>query len=209
MAGPRHPAPTHAGYHYDNVHHVEHSRREAAQALHSVGPVRGELQRQTPGRQTLQVPHRHVGGSRGGFGTPDEHTKSKLYTSLGLGEILSRRTFTPDKAMNPLAQLRAANAASGVQALRLDRGELVASSEPEWTPRSMMAIMDGADAAKWAFILVNIGTEEDVEQYVEWYKAKASSRPDALQQVHDCWYACMEDCTSHEAGDVVRGGRER
>ena len=73
---------------------------------------------------------------------------SKLYTPLGLGEILSRRTFTPDKAMNPLAQLRAANAASGVQALRLDRGELVASSEPGWTPRSMMAIMDGADAAK-------------------------------------------------------------
>ena len=73
-------------------------------------------------------------------------TTSKLYTPLR--EMLSRRTFTPDKCMNPLAQLRAANAASGVQALRLDRGELVASSEPEWTPRSMMAIMDGADAAK-------------------------------------------------------------
>ena len=70
-----------------------------------------------------------------------EHTKSKLYTPLSLGEILSRRTFTPDKAMKPL---RAANAASGVQALCLDRGELVASSEPEWTPRSMIAIMDGA-----------------------------------------------------------------
>ena len=49
----------------------------------------------------------------------------------------------------------------------------------------MMAIMD---AAKWAF--VNIATEQDVEQYVEWYKAKARSRPDALQQVHDYWYAC-------------------
>ena len=57
-----------------------------------------------------------------------EHTKSKLYTPLGLGEILSRRTFTPDKSMNPLAQHRAANAASGVQTLRLDNGELVASS---------------------------------------------------------------------------------
>ena len=54
---------------------------------------------------------------------------SKLYTPLGLGEILSRRTFTPGKAMNPLAQMRAANAASGVQALRLEQGELVASSE--------------------------------------------------------------------------------
>ena len=108
-----------------------------------------------------------------------EHTKSKLYTPLGLGKILSRRTFTPGKSMNPLAQMRAANAASAVQALRLEHGEL-ASSKPEWMPRSMIAVMDGADAAK-----------EDVEQYVEWYKAKARSRPDALQQVHDYyWYAC-------------------
>ena len=32
-----------------------------------------------------------------------KHTKSKLYTPFGLGEILSRRTFTPEKSMNPLA----------------------------------------------------------------------------------------------------------
>ena len=61
--------------------------------------------------------------------------------------------------MNPLAQLRAANAASGAQALRLDRSELV--------PRSMIAIVDRADAVQWAFILVNIGTEEDGQSQVE------------------------------------------
>ena len=90
-------------------------------------------------------------------------------------------------------------------------GELVASSEPEWT--SMM-IIDGADAAKWAFILVNIGTEEDVEQYVEWYKAKARSRPDSLQQVRDYRLLvrlCMEDCaghaTDHGGRHLLPGGR--
>ena len=191
----------------------------------------------------LDGKRRRFGGRRGGSGTPLSRTpKSKLYTPLGLGEILSRRTFTPGKAMNPLAQLRAtgrqtpavrwaqrrfwhasitntkeqavyaprpwrdlvtpdfharqgyepADAAAGHK--RFQRGPgttpLVASSEPEWTPRSMMAVMDGVDAAKWAFILVGIGTKEDVEQYVEWYKAKARSRPDALQQVHEYWYAC-------------------
>ena len=87
--------------------------------------------------------------------------------------------------MNPLAQRRAANAASGVQTLRLDKGELMASSEKEWTPKSMMAIMDGADAA---LILAGIGTEEDIENCIPWYKAKARSRPNALQQVHR--FAC-------------------
>ena len=54
----------------------------------------------------------------------------------------------------------------------------------------MMAIIDGADAAKWAWVLVGIGTEDEVEKYIDWYKAKARSRPIALQQVHDYWWAC-------------------
>ena len=80
-------------------------------------------------------------------------------------------------------------AASGIQTLRLDKGELVAATEKEWTPKSMMAVIDGADA-KWAFILVTIREEADVEKYIDWYKAKAKLRPNALQQVHDYWWAC-------------------
>ena len=76
-----------------------------------------------------------------------EHQKSKVYTPLGLGEILSRRTFAADGTTNPLAQQPAQNAAHGVQALRLDKGELVAASEKEWIPRSLMAIIDAAMAA--------------------------------------------------------------
>ena len=49
VAGSRRPAhavPAHAGYHHDYLHNVEFSqfrRREAAKALHGLGPVRGEL----------------------------------------------------------------------------------------------------------------------------------------------------------------------
>ena len=32
--------------------------------------------------------------------------------------------------------------------------------------------LDGADAAKRVVILVSIGMEEDVEKYIEWYKAR-------------------------------------
>ena len=130
-----------------------------------------------------------------------EHTKSELYMPLGLGEILSHRTFTPDKGM----QRRAANAARGVQTLRLDQGKLVASSEKEWTPKSMMAIMDGADAAKWA-LLVGIGTEEDVEKYIDWYKAtpeRLATGPRLLVRLR------MAHCSGHTPGHVLRVADQR
>ena len=104
--------------------------------------------------------------------------------------------------MNPLAQLRAANAASGVQALRLEHGELVASSEPEWTPRSMMAVMDGADAAKWAFM--GVGTEEDVEQYVEWIRRKPGHALTPCSSSTTTRTPLLEDRSGYGARDVLR-----
>ena len=132
-----------------------------------------------------------------------EHEEQAVH-ALGLGEILSRRTFAPDKSMNPLAQRRAANAASGVQTLRLDSGELVASSEKEWTPKSMMAITDEADAAKWALILVGIGAEmvgyPDVLNLKDGFEngfdmigeyGLAITRRQPLQQPHHCGQAAV------------------
>ena len=63
----------------------------------------------------------------------------------------------------------------------------MAASEKERLPRSLMAVIDGAIAAKWAWILVGYGSEEEVTTYVEWYEAQARRRPNALQQVHDYW----------------------
>ena len=125
-----------------------------------------------------------------------EHTKSKLYTPLGLGEILSRRTFTPDKAMNPLAQFRAANAAGGVR---------YAWTEASWWPGDpMMAIMDGADAAKWALILVkhrDRGGRRTVRRVVQSQTKVSSQRLAAGARL--LVRVCLEDRTGNAIGDGV------
>ena len=69
-----------------------------------------------------------------------EHTKSKAYGRLGLGKILSRRTYAASGQLNPLAAQRAS-----VQKMRLEGGELVVAPD--------IAIMDGATVAEWAWIL--------------------------------------------------------
>ena len=68
-----------------------------------------------------------------------EHTVTKMYTPVTLGEILCRRTWTPGRMLNPLAADRAAKSA-GSKALRLEHGALVpeerrgASSPPSTVP---------------------------------------------------------------------------
>ena len=60
-----------------------------------------------------------------------EHTKSKEYTAVGLGEILQRRTFTAAMEVNPLAVRR--HKKKG-QAIRIVDGALVHDREDPWNP---------------------------------------------------------------------------
>ena len=53
-----------------------------------------------------------------------EHTVSRMYTLVSLGEIVSRRTWTPGRVLNPVAAVRAAKSASS-KALRLEHGAFV------------------------------------------------------------------------------------
>ena len=118
-----------------------------------------------------------------------EHTKSKMYTPITLGEILAKRTFTATGEVNPLALPKTGQSASTTQALRLQGNELVATDDPQWVPRSMLAIMDGVEAARWAWIIVGIGEERAVHDYTDWFTTKARSRPHQLDQVREYWMA--------------------
>ena len=64
-----------------------------------------------------------------------EHTTSKMYTPVTLGEIVSRRTWTAARTLNPLALSRTTSAANS-KALRLEHGNLVPEEPTEWCRRA-------------------------------------------------------------------------
>ncbi|CAE7393420.1 unnamed protein product [Symbiodinium natans] len=102
-----------------------------------------------------------------------EHTASKAYTPVSLTEILSRRTYQASGEINPHAVRRASGAAE----------------EKEWSPRTLLAVLDGVDAVRWAWILVDLGPESAVNTFIDWFSAKARSRPTMIEQVVDFWSA--------------------
>ncbi|CAE7890612.1 unnamed protein product, partial [Symbiodinium necroappetens] len=116
-----------------------------------------------------------------------EHTVSKMYTPVTLGEIVSRRTWTPGRVLNPLAANRASAAASS-KALRFDHGALVQEEPAEWSPKGLFSTIDGANAARWAWTLLGIGEEDDVMKYADWFVAKARAHSEMVPAIQAFWH---------------------
>ena len=114
-----------------------------------------------------------------------EHHKTKLYTPLHLGELLQHRSFQSNGDLNPLAkgQKKLTN-------LALEDGSLVQKEDAVWQPKSILAIMDGITAAKWAMILVQLGDELDVVDYCDTMSQRARSRPTKCEQFNLYWSNC-------------------
>ena len=100
------------------------------------------------------------------------HT-SKMFTPVGLGEILARRTFQASGEPNPLSRKERASTTFTVS-----NEQLVATEDTPWQPRSVLSILDGLNSIKWTYILVGMGPEQSVHQFFDWLvKLTAEDRP--------------------------------
>ncbi|CAE7199049.1 unnamed protein product [Symbiodinium sp. CCMP2592] len=128
-----------------------------------------------------------------------EHTKSKLYTPLGLGEILASRTWSSLGVVNPLAGRRST---AGAQNIKFVDGGLAVEENQPFVPRGIWAVVDGLDAIRWAWVLTGVGTEAGVIRYVDWWTTKARLHSSKLEAVVAYW-----DATAHQLAMSMRLAR--
>ncbi len=111
-----------------------------------------------------------------------EHTVTSLYSQVHLGELIQRRSFTAGGDINPLAKTK--------KGTTLELGEdntLVATDDVSWSPRSLLAIMDGLDSIRWAMVLVKWGEEKPIHELFDWLHQRARSRPNKTEQFAHYW----------------------
>ena len=106
-----------------------------------------------------------------------EHTSSKTYSPVGLGELVAARTFTAAGEPNPLAKKD-----RSTTTLLLNDAKLVAAPEEAWQPRSVLAVLDGLASIRWCFILLKLGSEQAVHSYFDWLTRLVRSRPQKTEQ---------------------------
>lgn len=117
---------------------------------------------------------------------------SRMFTPVQLGEIIEKRSFTASGDVNPLSKARK------TQQLTVEDAQLVYHDEPtSWTPRSLLATLDGLTSIRWAMVLIEWGPEAEVERLFAWLTQRARSRPQKMEQFNSyftaiSWQLCMD-----------------
>ena len=113
-----------------------------------------------------------------------EHTTSKNYQAVGLGEIITNRTFTATGAVNSTAKH---DKSDKTLVLDTEHNTLVHQEQKDWDPQSMMMILDSLDAIRWAWILIQISTQETIDNYIERFIQLTRKNPQRLPNVKEAW----------------------
>ena len=121
-----------------------------------------------------------------------EHQNSRMYSPVLLGDIIQRRSFTASGDINPLS-----SKAKSSRTLTLEDDQLTYQDEATtWTPRSLLAAIDGLQATKFAMIFVQWGSEASIEKFFTWLVQRARSRPNKMEHFNQyftaiSWQLCM------------------
>ena len=72
--------------------------------------------------------------------------------------------------------------------LQVVGGAVVAAEEKKpWEPRGVMAVLDGLEAIRLAWVLTRLGAEEDVDAYIAWWDKKARARNVNIEALVQYW----------------------
>ena len=113
-----------------------------------------------------------------------EHHKSKNYTAVTLGEIITNRTFTALGTVNSTVKKDKLD-----KTLTIDTSNntLIQQEQKDWDPQTSMMILDALDAIQWAWILIQLGTENEVTSYIERFKTLTRRNGHRLPNIKALW----------------------
>ena len=139
-----------------------------------------------------------------------EHRTSKLYSPVGLGEVLQRRSFQSNGEVNPLAKRARTNKLSVEDGVLKEE----AANDDDWAPRGYLSLMDGLNSIRWLYILCEVGSEQSIHSYFDWMIKKSRMRGVQVEQfqglLREGFMACVcpASCKSYLEGGH-RGHHER
>ena len=136
---------------------------------------------------------------------------SKLFTPILLGEIMTTRAYTSTGQINMMSQKK-----SDKQELTLEDGQWVTQDPKPWDPFDLLAVLDGLESIRWAWILFDMGNESDVNEYMDWFVRMCKDRKDRIFQVKGLWLAASwrlatdmrQQQTFHNASQALRADTE-
>ena len=112
-----------------------------------------------------------------------EHTTSKNYQAVGLGEIITIRTFTATGSVNNNAKKDRSDKTLTIG----EHNTLIQQEQKDWDPQSMMMILDSLEAIRWAWILIQISAQDTIDNYINRFVQLTRKNPQRLPNVKEAW----------------------
>ena len=111
-----------------------------------------------------------------------EHHVSKLYTVVKLGEILQHRVYTATGSVNSMG-----TKPRDTGVLSVNNGILETKEDRIWDPEGQWAIMDAMEAIRWAMIFVELGPEDSVIKWTDWFMKLCRQHPKKTTALKSLW----------------------
>ena len=116
-----------------------------------------------------------------------EHETTKVYSELGLGEILATRMYNSCGQVNKFRHKHKGKDVLGLKYVGGDEVEVVKKDERGWNPRSGDLIRDALEANKWAYIFAGYAEETIADKWIDQFKQNLRARcePDRCRDLYE------------------------
>ena len=115
-----------------------------------------------------------------------ENEVSKVYTPLGLGEVIATRSYDATGGVNKLAQK---NKDKDILSFKRTDGEYLqmVSKENVVDPQSQELIKDALEANKWAYVFADYASDLVVDRWFEQFKKNLRTKrhPDLCKDLYE------------------------
>lgn len=111
---------------------------------------------------------------------------------LGAEKVIARawhenRTASQTPLLLPeILVLRHFDASGGTNSLAISSTE----DQQKWSPKGVLSILDALDAVMWCWLLIRIGKEPHILEYIQWWRQLVRGKSAKLEQIKSYWVDC-------------------
>ena len=116
-----------------------------------------------------------------------EHETSKVYSELGLGEVIAIRMYDSCGYVNKFRSKNKGNDILGFRNVCGDEVEVVKKEGTGWNPRSSDLIRDALEANKWAYVFAGYAVETVADKWIDQFRQnlRARSEPERCRDIYE------------------------
>ena len=130
-----------------------------------------------------------------------EATTTRLFTPIGLGELLRNRAYASSGLINPLALRRTDDQVLGWKR-KGDTAELI-TTQPKFDPKTSWLILDALEAIKWAYTWAGYCGDAVADSFTQPFVKLVRQRPQELDGIKSLYEAASwEVCIQMRSGQT-------